>query len=33
MGFQKFKSVSYRVGGRHITAIKNVNGDITSKGS
>ena len=32
MSFQKFKSVSYCVGGRHRSATKNIYGDITSKG-
>ena len=29
MSFQKFKSDSYCVGGRHISATKNIVGDIT----
>ena len=33
MSFQKFKSDSYCVGGRHRSATKNIYGDITSKGS
>ena len=33
MSFQKFKSVSYCVGGRHRSATTNFYGDITSKGS
>ena len=33
MSFNKFKSDSYYVGGRHNSATKNVHGDITSKGS
>ena len=31
MSFQKFKSDSYCVGGRHKSATKNIYGDITSK--
>ena len=31
--FQKFKSDSSLVGGRHRSATKSVSGDITSKGS
>ena len=31
MSFQKVKSDSYCVGGRHISATKNIYGDITSK--
>ena len=30
MSFQKFKSDSYCVGGRHKSAMKNIVGDITS---
>ena len=33
MSFQKFKSDSYCVGGRHRSATKNIYGDIISKGS
>ena len=33
MSFQKFRSDSYCVGGRHRSATKNNYGDITSKGS
>ena len=33
MSFEKFRSDSYCVGGRHRPATKNVYGDITSKGS
>ena len=33
MSFQKFKSDSYCVGGRHRSATLNIYGDITSKGS
>ena len=33
MSFQKFKSDSFCVGGRHRSATKNKYGDITSKGS
>ena len=33
MSFQKFKSDSHCVGGRHRSATKNNYGDITSKGS
>ena len=33
MSFQKFKSDSYCVGGRHRSATKNIYVDITSKGS
>ena len=33
MSFNKFKSDSYCVGGRHRSATKNIYGDITSKGS
>ena len=33
MSFQKFKSDSYCVGGRHRSATINIYGDITSKGS
>ena len=33
MSFQKFKSYSYCVGGRHRSATKNIYGDKTSKGS
>ena len=33
MSFQKFKLVSYCVGGRHRSATINIDGDITSKGS
>ena len=33
MGFQKFESNSYCVGGRHRSAKKNIFADITSKGS
>ena len=33
MSFNKFKSDSYCVGGRHKSATKNIHGDITSKGS
>ena len=33
MSFQKFKSFSYCVGGRHHSATKNIYGDITSKRS
>ena len=33
MSFQKFKSDSFCVGGRHRSATKNNYGDITSKGS
>ena len=33
MSFQKFKSDSYCVGGRHRSSTKKIYGDITSKGS
>ena len=33
MSFQKFKSDSYCVVGRHKSATKNIHGDITSKGN
>ena len=33
MSFQKYKTGSYCVGGRHRSATKNIHGDITSKGS
>ena len=33
MSFQKFKTDGYFVGGRHLSATKNIYGDITSKGS
>ena len=33
MSFQKFKSDSYCVGGRHRSATVKIYGDITSKGS
>ena len=33
MNFNKFKSDSYCVGGRHKSATKNIHGDITSKGN
>ena len=33
MSFQRFKSDSYCVGGRHRSATTNIYGDITSKGS
>ena len=33
MTFDKFKTDSYCVGGRHRSATKNIYGDITSKGS
>ena len=33
MTFNKFKTDSYCVGGRHRSATKNIYGDITSKGS
>ena len=33
MSFNKFKSDSYSVGGRHKSAIVKIYGDITSKGS
>ena len=33
MTFQKFKSDSYCVGGRHKSATKNFYGDVTSKGN
>ena len=33
MSFQKFKSDSYCVGGRHRSSTVKINGDITSKGS
>ena len=33
MGFQKFQSESYCVGGKHRSGTKNIYGDITSKGS
>ena len=33
MSFNKFKTNSYCVGGRHLSATKNIYGDITSKGS
>ena len=33
MSFQKFKSVSYCVGGRHRSGTKNIYGDITNKGN
>ena len=33
MSFQKFKTDSYCVGGRHRSATKNIYGDITNKGS
>ena len=33
MSFQKFKSDSYCVGGRHRSATKKICGDITRKGS
>ena len=33
MNFQQFKSDRYCVGGRHKSATKNLDGDITSKGS
>ena len=33
MSFQNFKTDSYRVGGRHRSAILNIYGDKTSKGS
>ena len=33
MSFQKFKSDSYCVGGRHRSATKKIYGDLTSKGS
>ena len=33
MSFQKFKSDSFCVGGRHRSATVNIYGDITSKGS
>ena len=33
MSFQKFKNVSYCVGGRHRSTTKNFYGDITSKSS
>ena len=33
MNFQKIKSDSFCVGGRHRAATKNIYGDITSKGS
>ena len=33
MTFNKFKTDSYCVGGRHPSATKNIYGDITSKGS
>ena len=33
MSFQKFKSDSYCVGGRHRSATKKISGDKTSKGS
>ena len=33
MTFQKFKSDSNCVGGRHFSSTKNISGDITSKGS
>ena len=31
MSFQKFKTDSYCVGGRHRSATKSIHGDITSK--
>ena len=33
MSFQKFQSDSFCVGGKHRSSIKNIYGDITSKGS
>ena len=33
MTFNKFKEKSYCVGGRHISATKNIYGEITSRGS
>ena len=33
MTFKKFETNSYCVGGRHISATKNIYGDITSKDS
>ena len=33
MSFNKFKSNSYCIGGRHKSATKNIHGAITSKGS
>ena len=33
MTFNKYKTESYCVGGRHRSATKNIYGDITSKGS
>ena len=33
MSFQKFKSDSYCVGGRHKSATKNIYGDLNSKGN
>ena len=33
MGFQKFKSDSYCVGGRHRSATIKIYGDLTCKGS
>ena len=33
MSFQKFKSDSFCVGGKHRSSLKNIYGDLTSKGS
>ena len=33
MSFQKFKTDSYCIGGRHRSATKNIYGDVTKKGS